>query len=172
MTRVWTDPEHHAVRFNRSRRHGACRWSCHRSRVCRSGRITPPRHGLRVIPVLINRSPKSAFQRLSSGRRGSPQSLSYIGSLGYGCSCSRLRCQGPQAVDKGFWHASPYSTPSSRTGPSQGTGRLQLLFHFPQLRLKCVINPVSPSLGVEMYPIPGERDVINHAQHAFEIHKS
>ena len=31
---------------------------------------------------------------------------------------------------------------------------------------------MSPSLGVEMYSISGERDVINHAQHVFEIQKS
>ena len=74
-------------------------------------------------------------------------------------------------VDEGFEHACPHSISSGRTGPSQRTGRPRLLLHFPQLRLKYVIDPVSPLLGVKMYPISGEREVINHAQHVLEIQK-
>ena len=50
--------------------------------------------------------------------------------------------------------------------------RARELLHFPQLRLKYIIHPVSPSLGVEMYSISDKHDVINHAQHVFEIQKS
>ena len=46
------------------------------------------------------------------------------------------------------------------------------MLHFPQLRLEHVVYPVPPLLGVEVYAVPGAREVIDHAQHVFQIHES
>ena len=49
----------------------------------------------------------------------------------------------------------PHSSSSSRTGPSQSVGCLQILLHFPYPCLEHVVYPASPFLGIEVYPISG-----------------